>query len=541
MGRLQWGLGGVDSAAALVVGGIAIALGGAALFGMVAHTWTPFLPQRGAAASPFHSVARAAPVAPSTELIPRRKRSFSIPFDPRPDEFPVAEAAPAVAPTLAALVIPADLAIVPSDSLPPGEYAVYPEEVAQRASALVPIPPIARAEAPPAETQVAEAPFFEPRAVVIRVADVKVAGSAGGRAMATGVRVVELPPPEAKMAKAKPVEPRRAEPKPVEPKVVEPKVVEPKVVEAKRPEPKPAPTKIAEARRPEPKPAPQKIAEAKRPEPRPAPQKVAEAKRVEPRPAPQKLAEARRPEARPVAAKVAEKAEPKRIEPRTIPVRAVGMKTADSRSAGFKRVADTRAQARLAEIKRETEARAEAAKLAEAKLAETKRAAEMREAELKLAEVRRAAEVKALEVKLAESQRAFEMQAAEARLAETRRSVETTLAEAKAAEAKLAETKRAVDMALALTKPAAATRAVDARPVSPRYDRCESCGTVTAVLRYRERGSYGWEVRVDFGSGGDRTFDYTSDPGLSIGERVRYEGGRVTRLYPRRAAGYSPT
>jgi hypothetical protein len=63
---------------------------------------------------------------------------------------------------------------------------------------------------------------------------------------------------------------------------------------------------------------------------------------------------------------------------------------------------------------------------------------------------------------------------------------------------------------------------------------------VTAVLRYRERGNQGWEVRVDFGSGGDRTFDYTGDPGLSVGDLVRYESGWITRYNPRRN-GYSPT
>jgi len=75
----------------------------------------------------------------------------------------------------------------------------------------------------------------------------------------------------------------------------------------------------------------------------------------------------------------------------------------------------------------------------------------------------------------------------------------------------------------------------------PGYDRCESCGTVTSVLRYRERGGYGWEVRVDFGGGADRSFDFASDPGYTIGERVRLEAGRIVRLYPRRATTYSPT
>src|SRR5688500_17490008 len=167
MGRLQWGPGGIDSAAALVVGGIAVALGGAALFGMVAHTWTPFLPQKGAGVSPFDSVARAAPVGPSAELIPKRKRSISIPFDPRPDEFHPVETAPMVTPTVVALAIPPALPTVPPDSLRPGESAVFHE--AQAAPALAPLPSIVMAEAP-AEANVMEARFLEPRPVVIRVA-----------------------------------------------------------------------------------------------------------------------------------------------------------------------------------------------------------------------------------------------------------------------------------------------------------------------------------------------------------------------------------
>jgi outer membrane lipoprotein SlyB len=55
------------------------------------------------------------------------------------------------------------------------------------------------------------------------------------------------------------------------------------------------------------------------------------------------------------------------------------------------------------------------------------------------------------------------------------------------------------------------------------------------VPRYRDRG---WEVRVDLGDGPDRVVVYSTDPGFSVGERVRLENGRITRLYPRRA--YSP-
>ena len=48
----------------------------------------------------------------------------------------------------------------------------------------------------------------------------------------------------------------------------------------------------------------------------------------------------------------------------------------------------------------------------------------------------------------------------------------------------------------------------------------------------------GWEVRVDLGEGSDRVFIYSTDPGFSVGELVRLENGRITRLYPRRP--YSP-
>ena len=74
-----------SSRTALIVGGIAAAVGSAALFGIVAHTWTPFLPQKGASPGYFEAAARreAAPAVQSTELIPRKKWPQWIPFAPR--------------------------------------------------------------------------------------------------------------------------------------------------------------------------------------------------------------------------------------------------------------------------------------------------------------------------------------------------------------------------------------------------------------------------------------------------------------------------
>ena len=169
----------------------------------------------------------------------------------------------------------------------------------------------------------------------------------------------------------------------------------------------------------------------------------------------------------------------------------------------------------------------------------------MKVAEAKLADARRAAELMAVEAKLAETQRAVEMKAAEAKLAETKRAVDATLAEAKVAEAKLAATKRAVEVTLAEAKPgvkpAVETRVFEtrqgdsAKPRLPRYASCDSCGTVNSITRFLDRGKNNWEVRVGFG-GADRVFVFPTDPGLAIGERVRYESGRLIGEYPRRTA-----
>ena len=497
MKTLQWGHGGEGSAhTALVVGGIALALGGAALFGMVAHTWTPFLPQKGAGLSPFDSVARAGSAGPSTALIPKRRNFWEIPFAPRADEFETVAAGHTSA--------------VPAESLTQQESVVAHAEPPPAVEKLVlvdakplerePMRPLlaeARLAEPPAiERGAAEAPV-EPKAVVIRVADVRVFGATAAKVPQTGLRIVQSASVDTSAAKAK-IEPRRVEPKPAAPKAAPPKAPEPKAVAQKAPEAKPVAPKIAQAKPPAPR-----VAEAK-----PAAPKVAEAKQPAPK------------------AAVA----PPRIEPKPVMLKVNAVKPPEPQRVELKRVAETKAaDARRVEAKRVADMKA-----VEARFAETKRVAEMKAAEVKLAEV------KAAEERLAESQRAFETKAAEARLAETKRAVETTLAEAKLAEAKLAETKRAIDATLSQAKSASAVRpAADARPAVPRFERCDSCGTVTGVFpRYRDRG---WEVRVDFGDSGDRAFLYSTDPGFTIGERVRFEAGRITRLYPRRAATYSPT
>lgn len=480
MGKAQWGRSGGDSAhSALIIGGIAIALGGAALFGMVAHTWTPFLPQKGAGASPFDTVARAGSTSParSTELIPRRSRLSTIPFEPRTDEF-------APEPARAA---------APPESLTNRESVVVheaPEAVRVVETATLEADPrplvsaIALIEPPPIEMRPAEPTRVEPRAVVIRVADVSVIASSGAKSAQTELRIVQ--------SGLKPAPPRVAEAKPLRSKPAEAKPAAPRAAEAKT------------ARRPaEAKPLAVKVAEAK-----PAPRKVAETRRVEPKPA---------------------------------ALRVAAVRSLETPRGGFKRVSETKA----ADAKRSEARRLAEMKAVEERFAETKRALETKAAEARLAEARHAAELKSAEAKLADSQRAFETQAAEARLAETKRAVDATLAEAKLAEANLAETKRAVETTLAQARSAEVRPAVENRPqlssrtapAQPRYEWCDNCGTVSSVVnRYRDRGNNNWEVRVSFPDGADRVFLFPTDPGFSSGERVRFEAGRLMRHYSRRTA-----
>src|SRR4051812_31405975 len=154
MGRLQGEAGRRDSAhTALVVGVIATTLGATALFGIVAHTWTPLLPLRGAGPATFDSVAARAPAdgPKSIALIPKRKMPDWIPFAPRADEFVLAQAQPAEAkPTVALLgeVAPGSaVTAAPPASLADDEFVVEADGPAIRSEG-VPV-----AVAMPAEMQ----------------------------------------------------------------------------------------------------------------------------------------------------------------------------------------------------------------------------------------------------------------------------------------------------------------------------------------------------------------------------------------------------
>jgi hypothetical protein len=481
---------------ALIVGSIAVVVGSAALFGIVAHTWTPFLPLKGASPGYFESVARVQPAAQSksAELIPKRKWPQWLPFAPRAEEFQVASA-------------------VPAESLSPRESVVLAEEES----------------AQPMRPRVPEAQFVGPPAVLARLPDAMLT-----EASPVETRFAELASIHIKPFEAGPAEPNVAEARPVEPRQHLIKAAELKVVTAKPSAAPPVPARLIEAGRAQPKGLPKA--------------RAVEAKRVESKPAPAKLAEARRPEPRRAQPKAAPKlAEVKRAEPRApaakraeakVALKPATLKVSFTKPAESKRIDLKRAESKRAESKA-AEARAH-----ETRLAETRRAAEMKAAEAKLADAKRAAELVAVEAKLADTQRAIEMKAAEAKLAETKRAVDATLAEAKLAEAKLAATKRAVEVTLAEAKPAVKpavetrlleSRGESAKPRVPRYAACDNCGTVSSITRFLDRGKNSWEVRVGFG-GADRVFVFPTDPGLAIGERVRYENGRLIGEYPRRTA-----
>src|SRR5258706_11591738 len=102
MGRLHGVLRGPDSAhVALVVGGIAIALGGAALFGIIAHTRTPWSTQRVVGLVPLDSLARADFVVPLPSAELKGKRPGPIPAEPPPAPSQMAAAPPAATPPAA--------------------------------------------------------------------------------------------------------------------------------------------------------------------------------------------------------------------------------------------------------------------------------------------------------------------------------------------------------------------------------------------------------------------------------------------------------
>ncbi len=342
MGRLQGGIRALDSArAALIVGGIATALAGAALFAIVAHTRTPWSTQRIVGLVPLDSLARADFVVPAQPPTVKNK--------------PVQVAAAPVVPA-------APLPPAPPDSLLKGESVVD-------LSKPVEAKPV---EAAPIDTRVAEmkilgvksppVPAF-PMVPAVPVAPVI-------QAQLPPVPVTFVPP----RMEPRHVEPK-AEPKPVpirvaETRHVEPKLVKPKVIEVSHNEPRHVAPRM-EVRRVEPKPAVKpKFVEVVHNEP----------KRVPPRIDTVRHADAKTFKATPVSFKPAEV---KHFEPQPSP----------SWIAEAKRAADQRAEeAKLAEAKHAAELKAEEWKLDETRREVQATLAETRAAQAKLDETKRAFE-----------------------------------------------------------------------------------------------------------------------------------------------------
>lgn len=506
MGRFQGG-----SQSALLVSGLALAFAGAALFGIVAHTRTPFFERAGTA--PPDSFRQMGPtnVARIVAPIPASLGPPPKPLRLPPIVMPVADAQPAGTPIAAAA--PPQLA----DSVPP-------DSLSQRESVLE-APKLALARL--SEREPFEANFPEPMPAAIqpvpdakpepRIEEVKRPEPKGPDIRTAELKVMVAKPAPARPApvEPKPMEASRVAPKAAEAKAVVVKQVQPKVPEASRARPKPVEAKVVMARAAEPR-----TIEARGVKPRLVEAKVLDVKRIEPKPVALRVASVRpalpvRIEAKRPAVDARKLAEMKAVETKAAEVKAAQMKAAEMKAAEEKA-----AEARLAERRRATEMLA-----AEAKLIETKRAAVLLAAETKQAETRRAAEMAAAETRLAETKRAAEMVAAEAKLVEAQRAIET-----KAAEAKLAETKRAIEMAAARAS-ASMTHAVETRTQSSGARDCHSCGTVASVVtRYLDRGENTWEVRVNFAGGGSRTFMFPTHPGFANGQQVRYEAGRLRRM-----------
>src|SRR3954469_16539613 len=87
-----------SSHTALAAAGLAIALGGAALFAIVAHTRTPFFQMMGTAPPDFASAPRPLDAARSAELDFAPRLLKPIAPEPRMAELHTAEVAPASAP-----------------------------------------------------------------------------------------------------------------------------------------------------------------------------------------------------------------------------------------------------------------------------------------------------------------------------------------------------------------------------------------------------------------------------------------------------------
>ena len=137
-------MGRVDSAlAALVAAGIAMAVGGAGLFGIVAHTMTPMPKVAGTA--PGHSGGLSAVAPKSAELTHQRRAPTVVPAEPHP-EVQIVEAGPAGTPPTETLPPQSLVGPVPRDSLSPDESVVVLDT--ERSA-----PAVRTAQAAPVETQ----------------------------------------------------------------------------------------------------------------------------------------------------------------------------------------------------------------------------------------------------------------------------------------------------------------------------------------------------------------------------------------------------
>ena len=502
---------------ALVVGGIAVAVGGAALFGMVAHIWTPFLPQRGAGTAPHDPVSRAqfaAQLAQSrlgelTQSTPQRSSPVSG-EPPRPIQLAVE-----TRPVETVEMLPETALVL--DSLSPRESVVFthPAEVVAERSPTLQVADAVGALTPPTPAKIVEArPLEKPKPFEFpplgsRPIEARPTGTMLAGFVLAPPKVVEPVHVETRVVEAKPVvesrslvkvgelkvRPAKPAPPAARPVALAAKRVEPKVVV--RAESRAAAPKVVEAKLKPLHPA------------KPAATKVADAKAIQPmRQVAWKVAGTAKPLARPELKRVAE----------TKPVEAKVEAKVDTKRA---------AEAKAAEMKLAETRRAAENLAAQAKLAETKHAAEMKAAEARLAETKMLAEIRAAENKLEEAQRAAEARAAEAKLAETKRAIERTKAEAQLAEARLADSKRATERASAVR--AVETRLLDLKSSFLR-GRCYDCGRVASIItRLQDRGARDWEVRVNFGTT-YKTFVYPSDPGFEIGDSVRVYAGRLTRM-----------
>lgn len=360
MGRVQGARRGPDVLAALVIGGIAMAVGGAALFGIVAHTRTPFLPgglDAVQSLSPGESIVVSKKRADLAELA--RRQQLATGTEPIPD--PVSPTStPPESPLRGETVV----------LLPKSHPPVLSRVDEAFFAALTPI------QAPRVDAKVAEPPH---------VAAVKLAEVKAVQPRHVETKLAQAKPLPAKMAQARFPEPRAApaKPAPIMLAAIKPATIKPAAI-------KPAAIKPVAIRH----------VDSKPPRFRRVGLKTVEiwtsdsTDLAQPKPASSRRAEARR-------------------DTRRNEAKAAEAKLAETRHAAEMKAA----QADLARTKQAVESTLEEAKAAENRLADT--LAQTKAAEAKLAETQRVAQMKAIEAKLAEAKPAVDTRYVE-RASETR-------------------------------------------------------------------------------------------------------------------------